>query len=191
MPAVEPQTSDPRSWRRLAPRAGTQVQLVAAATTWLVGLGFLLVRGVLLIEEPAGVLRWNAAIVPVAALAVVLGVVKARLVLVKYAHRAVDRITGRGRSCFFGFFSWTSWAFIAVMMGGGTLLRHSALVDSAAGRDVLAVVYIAVGTALLIADRVLWAAALGTAAATRSASGRLLAGAPAAPAVASPLEEPT
>jgi hypothetical protein len=153
-------TRHTRSWRRLTPRAGVQVQLVAAATTWLVGLGFLLVRGVLLIEEPAGAFRWDAAIVPITVLAVALGVVKARLVLVTYAHKAVDRITRRGRACAFGFFSWTSWGFIAVMMGGGILLRHSALVDSSAGRGVLAVVYIAVGTALLIADRVLWAAAV-------------------------------
>ena len=49
------------------------------------------------------------------------------------------------------------------MMGGGALLRHSALVDSAAGRALPSLVYIAVGTALLIADRVLWAAAVAPA----------------------------
>ena len=42
------------------------------------GLGFLLVRGVSLIEEPAGAFRWDAAIVPITVLAVTLGVVEAR-----------------------------------------------------------------------------------------------------------------
>ena len=58
------------------------------------------------------------------------------------------------------------------MMGGGTLLRHSALVDSAAGRGALpSLVYIAVGTALLIADRVLWAAAVAPAGRQRARAG--------------------
>ena len=121
----------------------------------------------------------------------ILGVVKARLVLVKYAHRAVDRIIGRGRTCSFGFFSWTSWAFIAVMMGGGTLLRHSALVDTSAGRALLSLVYIAVGTALLIADRVLWAAALRTAGGTARARPGMLVGQPTAAGLVPSLDEPT
>lgn len=189
MDDMNPQVPDAAGWRRLTPRAGVRTQLVAAATTWLVGLGFLLVRGVLLVEEPAGVFRWNLAIVPVAVLAVVLGVVKARLVLVRYAHKAVDRITGRGRACFFGFFSWTSWGFIVVMMGGGTLLRHSPLVDSATGRALLSVVYIAVGTALLIADRVLWAAALAPAGERAGERRRLLAGQPTATGLVPSLDE--
>lgn len=191
MDAMNQQIPDAGGWRRFTPRAGVQMQLVAAATTWLLGLGFLLVRGVLLIEEPAGVFRWNAAIVPVAVLAVILGVVKARLVLVTYAHKTVDRITARERACFFGFFSWTSWAFIAVMMGGGTLLRHSALVDSTAGRALLSLVYIAVGTALLIADRVLWAAALRTAGTAARDRRGLLAGQPTVTGLIPSLDEPS
>ena len=41
------------------------------------------------------------------------------------------------------------------------LLRHSPLVDSWWGRTFLGILYVAVGTALLIADVVFWRAALG------------------------------
>ncbi len=57
-----------------------------------------------------------------------------------------------------------SWLFILVMMGGGIALRHSVLADSRDiipwGRDALAVLYVAVGTALAYADRIYWRAAL-------------------------------
>jgi uncharacterized membrane protein len=46
------------------------------------------------------------------------------------------------------------------MMGSGILLRHSAFVDFAWGRVFLAMLYIAVGTGLAIADRIFWIAAL-------------------------------
>ena len=70
------------------------------------------------------------------------------------------RIQRRGHACFFGFFAPTSWLFVIVMMGGGMLLRHSALVNYAWGRASLSTLYIAVGTALAIADRIFWIAAL-------------------------------
>jgi hypothetical protein len=51
-----------------------------------------------------------------------------------------------------------------VMMGGGIALRHSVLADTSDvipwGRDALAVLYVAVGTALAWADRIYWRAAL-------------------------------
>lgn len=145
---------------RLAPRAGVRVQLVAAALLWLVGTSFLLVRGVLFVVEPGPGFRLLPWAVPIAVAAVAIGTVKARLILLGYARRAVARILARGRACFFGFFAPTSWLFIVVMMGGGILLRHSALVDLVWGRVFLAVLYLAVGTALAAADCVFWAAAL-------------------------------
>lgn len=147
-------------WDRLVPRSGVRAQLVAAATLWLVGLSFLLVRGVLFMEVPGPDFHPNYALVPVAAIAVTVGIVKARLVILGYARKAVARIEARGHSCFFGFFAPASWLFIAVMMGGGILLRNSFLADSGWGRALLCVLYIAVGTALLIGDRVFWRAGL-------------------------------
>ena len=99
-------------------------------------------------------------IVPIALVAVVIGMIKARFILIKYANKAVARIQRRGHACFFGFFAPTSWLFVIVMMGGGMMLRHSALVDYSWGRVALSILYLAVGTALAIADRIFWIAAL-------------------------------
>jgi hypothetical protein len=149
-------------WDRLTPRTGVRLQLFAAAILWLVAVSFLLIRGVLFIEAPPGVQHSHFSywIVPIALVAVVIGLIKARFILIKYANKAVARIQLRGHACFFGFFAPTSWLFVLVMMGGGMLLRHSALVDYTWGRVALSVLYIAVGTALLIADRIFWIAAL-------------------------------
>jgi hypothetical protein len=148
-------------WRRLTPRAGARAQLVAAAVVWFVGTAILLGRGVASIVTPEEYDRFGYGVVLIALVAVAIGIVKARVVLVRYATRAVTRIHTRGHACFFGLFAWSSWAFIIVMMGGGLLLRHSPLVDSWWGRTLLGVIYIAVGTALAIADVVFWRAALG------------------------------
>jgi hypothetical protein len=136
------------------------VQLFAAALVWLVGTGFLLIRGVLFVQVPGPGVHISYWILPVALVAVVLGVLKARFVLIRYATKAVHRIEGRGHACFFGFFSLKSWLFVLVMMGGGILLRHSPLIDSWWGRVTLSIIYIAVGTSLAIADRIFWLGAL-------------------------------
>ena len=149
-------------WDRLTPRLGVRVQLYAAAILWLVAVSFLIVRGVLFIEAPSGVQHSHFSywIVPIALVAIVIGIIKARFILIRYANKAVARIRRRGHACFFGFFAPTSWLFVIVMMGGGMLLRSSALVDYTWGRVFLSVLYIAVGTALAIADRIFWIAAL-------------------------------
>jgi hypothetical protein len=157
---TDPSPARPR-WDRFTPRLGARVQLYAAALVWLVGTSFLLVRGVLFIEAPAPGMHFAYWILPAVALvAVVLGVVKARFILIRYAAKAVHRIEARGHACFFGFFSVKSWIFVLVMMGAGTLLRSSPLVHYWGGRVALSVLYIAVGTALAIADRIFWLGAV-------------------------------
>jgi hypothetical protein len=147
-------------WDRFTPRVGVRVQLYAAAIAWLVGLSFLLVRGVLFIEDPGPHMHFGYMLLPIVAVAVVLGLVKARLILIRYATKAVTRIETRGHACFFGFFGIKSWVFVLVMMGGGTLLRSSPLVHYWWGRVGLSTLYIAVGTALAIADRIFWLGAV-------------------------------
>ncbi len=158
-PLNDPVATRPR-WDKLTPRLGPRVQLYAAAVVWLVGTGFLLVRGVLFVEVPGPGVHISNWILPVALVAVVLGVLKARFVLIRYANRAVRRVEARGHACFFGFFSVKSWLFVLVMMGGGILLRHSPLIDSWWGRVTLSIIYIAVGTSLAIADRIFWLGAI-------------------------------
>jgi len=154
-------TNTPRPWwDRLTPRAGVRVQLFAAALVWFVGVCFLLVRGVLFVEVPGPGAHFSYWIVPIVLVAIVIGIIKARFILIRYADKAVARIQKRGRACFFGFFAPASWLFVLVMMGGGIALRHSALVDVAWGRVLLSTLYIAVGTGLAIADRIFWIAAL-------------------------------
>jgi hypothetical protein len=157
-------TSNARPWwDRFTPRAGVRVQMFAAAIMWLVGLSFLLVRGVLFIFAPGNNVDHPPAhwvIMPIIVVAIVIGMLKARYILIKYADKAIARIQHRGHACFFGFFGWTSWLFIGVMMGGGIALRSSPLVHYSWGLELLSVLYIAVGTALLIADRIFWLSAL-------------------------------
>lgn len=148
-------------WRRLTPRAGVRVQLVAAALLWLVGTGILLIRGVFYTIAPDEYERFGYGIALIALIAVVIGLVKAHLILIRYARKAVRRIHLRGRACFFGFFAPGSWLFILVMMGGGMMLRRTPLVDFSWGRILLGVLYVAVGTALAIADVVFWRAVFG------------------------------
>ena len=147
-------------WNRFTPRAGVRAQLFAAALVWFVGVCFLLVRGVMFVEVPGPGAHFSYWIVPIVLVAIVIGIIKARFILIRYADKAVARIRKRGRACFFGFFAPKSWLFVLVMMGGGIALRHSALVDVAWGRVALSTLYIAVGTGLAIADRIFWIAAL-------------------------------
>jgi hypothetical protein len=102
---------------------------------------------------------WAIALIVIAA--IVLGDIKAQFILIRYADKAIARIQHRGHKCFFGFFGWSSWGFIAGMMGTGIILRiFTPLPTVWWGLIFLAILYIAVGTALLIADRIFWLAAL-------------------------------
>lgn len=135
------------------PRIGVRAQLVAAATIWLVGATILVVRG-------AGYIQGRSWLVWVLAIGLVLGVIKSRLILVRVATRAVARIKSRGRASFLGFYSLASWGFIALMMGGGIVLRRLVVHPGQVGAGIMGAIYIGVGTALLLADRVYWHAAL-------------------------------
>ena len=149
-------------WDRFTPRAGVRVQMFAAAIMWLIGLGFLLGYGVSFIVKLIGMTHpaiWSIALLVI--VAIVLGDIKARFVLIRYADKAIARIQHRGHTCFFGFFGWSSWGFIAGMMGTGIVLRiFTPLPTYWWGLILLAILYIAVGTALLIADRIFWLSAL-------------------------------
>ena len=149
-------------WDRITPRAGVRVQMFSAAILWMVGLGFLLGFGIKFVVDLYAMNKlpvWAFAIIVIAA--IVIGVVKARYILIRYADKAVARIQRRGHACYFGFFGWSSWVFILVMMGGGAFLRlGTQLPNTPAGLIFLAILYIAVGTGLAIADRIFWISAL-------------------------------
>jgi hypothetical protein len=160
-------------WRRITPRAGILPQLIAAAVLWGVGTSVLLIRGVFYLVSQDEVDRFGYWVAGIGLAAVAIGLVKARLILIRYAKKAVRRIRTRGHACFFGFFAPTSWLFILVMMGGGMMLRRTPLVDYWWGRTFLGILYVAVGTALLIADVIFWRAVFRPAAAAAAADAEL------------------
>lgn len=140
-----------------------RIQLVAAAAMWLIGASILLVRGVGYIQGR----YWHAWIL---ALGLALGVVKAQLLLNRVATKAVLRIQDRADKSVFGFFSVKSWLLIALMMGGGILLRQIVVQPGQIGAGIMGAIYVGIGTALLLADRVFWLALLKPLVAEPSAS---------------------
>ena len=144
-----------RAWRTvqrlISPDVSVRTQLAAAAAMWLIGSSILLVRG-------SGYLDGMHWYLVVLGLALVLGLAKAHLMLFKVANGAIQRIRDRGRAHFFGFFSLRAWLLVAVMMGGGIMLRSVVVESSQLGGSFLGTVYLSVGTALLVADVVFWKA---------------------------------
>jgi len=144
----------PEFLKWLSPPASERAQMLAAALMWLIGASILLVRGVGYLQDR----YWHAWAL---AAGLTLGVLKSRVLLDRVARNAVERIRLRGRAHFFGFFSLKSWALIVVMMGGGILLRRIVVHPDLIGAGIMGAIYIGVGTALALADRVFWRAFWG------------------------------
>jgi hypothetical protein len=139
---------------RLTPRASVRVQLFAAAIVWAVGAGILIFRGVWYVHDRS----WHSWILG-AALAIAIAIPKTRFILDRAALKGVARIRERGKACVFGFFSLGGYAFVAVMMGGGIILRNTFVHPGVIGAGILGAVYLGIGTALVFADRIYWHAA--------------------------------
>lgn len=85
-------------------------------------------------------------------LAAIAGVLKSRFVLERSADRTVERIRGRGNGrCVGGFLSLKAWAFVVAMAFLGRILRGGVL-----PRYIVGLLYVAVGSALVLASRRLW-----------------------------------
>jgi hypothetical protein len=132
---------------------------------WLVGASILLVRGIGYVHDK----HWHAWAL---GLGLAVGVVKARMILDGVAAKAVARIRRRGRARITGFLSLRSWLLVAFMMACGVALRQAMATPGAFGAGVLGAVYLAVGTALLLADRLFWSAFLRPSAVPRGEGGR-------------------
>ncbi|HSK48413.1 MAG TPA: hypothetical protein VLA05_10495 [Coriobacteriia bacterium] len=134
---------------RFTPLAGTRIQLVSAAMMWLIGSTILTVRGISYVQGR----YWHAWAL---AAALAIGVLKSRYLLDRIAKEAVARIRRRGRSCYFGFFSWRSWLLLAIMMGGGITLRNLIVQPGVIGAGIMGAIYLGIGAALFFADRIFW-----------------------------------
>jgi hypothetical protein len=139
-----------REWlRTYKPAAPARVHLLLAAAMWTGVGGALLYFGVGWVM--AGPMVHAGLLLAVAVLA---GGVKARLVLDGAAGRLIDRIRRRGDGrCVGGFLSWQTWTLVIAMIVCGRFLRGSLL-----PRAIVGLVYVAVGTALLLAARTVWVA---------------------------------
>ena len=152
-PESVPAAVPPRTWaERYEPRASVRTQLYAAAVMWLIGAGFLLRRAVIALSDEHA--AWWIVAVAVS-VAVVLGLIKGRAVMYRASTKSVARIRARGRSCFFGFFSWKTWLLVGLMMTAGILLRLTSLPHT-----VLGTLYLAIAVGLVYGDWVFWDAAI-------------------------------
>jgi hypothetical protein len=133
------------------PAVERRTLVVAAALTWsVVGVGLTVRAGFWL--APAGrAALWMAPV------AVALGLLKGRFVLMRLAARNLERIRllspHKERICVFAFQSTQSFLIVLGMIGLGIALRHSPL-----RRDLLGMVYLAIGTALFTASFSYWRA---------------------------------
>ncbi len=139
-----------RAWiDRLKPAAPARTHLLLAALMWSAVGGTLGVVGA----------RWafevcTTATVWLVTAAVAVGWLKARFALEPAARRIIARIRARGDGrCIGGFLSVPTWSLVAFMAVGGRLLRGGVLSSHLVG-----LLYVVVGTALLVASRLMWRA---------------------------------
>lgn len=132
-------------------RAGVRVQLIGAALMWLIGSSILIVRGVGYLYDR----YWHAWVLGIA---LILAVLKSRYLLDKAATKAVARIRARGTAFFFGFFSGKTWLMVAGMMGAGMTLRRLVVHPDVIGAGIMGALYLGIGAALFMADRIFWRA---------------------------------
>lgn len=120
---------------------------------WAVGASILIFRGFGYLTDR----YWHAWAL---AAGLAIAVVKSRYLLDRVARKAVERIRLRGHACFFGFFSVRAWGLVALMMGSGMALRRLVVHPDVIGAGIMGAVYLGVGFALALADRIFWKAAL-------------------------------
>jgi len=130
------------------PAAGMTTHLMLAWMMWsIVGFVLMGVGAWWSLEAAPVVAPW------IIAGAFAIGVLKSRLALDRAARGVIERIRARGDGrCVGGFLSLRTWAFVALMMVGGRLLRGTL------AHWIVGPVYIAVGSALFLSSRLAWRA---------------------------------
>ena len=136
---------------KMKPAAPVRIHLLLAAITWTtVGTGLLTAGTIWSVRSES-----NLLLILLAAAAAV-GILKAVFVLRRTSARATKRIMTRGDNrCIGGYISWRTWVLVAIMVGTGRLLRSVGLPPIVVG-----FIYVAVGSALLVASLRLWQAYL-------------------------------
>ena len=130
------------------PVASSRLQLLLAGGTWsTVGTGLICVG-----------IYWLASnsshLISLLAISLCLGLAKSFLILDRVAKKIVKRIELRGEGrCLASFYSLRAWALVILMMAMGRILRGAGISYS-----LLGLVYVAVGTGLLMSSRSIWLA---------------------------------
>lgn len=127
---------------RFKPAVSKNALFFLAGLTWLL-VGFMLLRTAGLWLIGARVASW---------IYVVPGIILALVIHHFGFLRIVDKNVARiepleGKRCLFSFFAWKSYLTIAVMVAMGFALRHSSL-----PKQYLAILYIAIGAALVLSS---------------------------------------
>jgi hypothetical protein len=127
---------------RIKPAVGKTALLFAAALVWITAGATLL----------STAYAWLHHTTPHALLFAGIGVVAALLIhhfgFLKIANKNMARIIPmEGKQCLFSFMTWKSYLLVVVMIGLGALLRHSII-----PKPYLAIVYIAIGLALILSS---------------------------------------
>jgi len=134
----------PKIYERLKPGVPRRVHQITAAMIWsLVGI-FLMIRGAgFLLEVQA---LWLAAV------GILIGTGKSLFMLDKSARKNISRIAALndGR-CIGGVYSWKMWLLVGCMIFLGITLRKSSL-----PREIVGVIYVAIGWSLFFSSRLLW-----------------------------------
>jgi hypothetical protein len=133
------------------PAVSRQTLIYSAAVVWG-GVGLLLCLRAYFWFAASPMSTWWMVL-----LALALGLIKGRLIFSRLAARNLARIKEmspeKEKVCFFAFQAIRSWVLILGMITLGILLRMSPL-----PRELLAVIYLAIGIGLIYASTVYWGA---------------------------------
>lgn len=133
-----------KSLLRYKPGVSVRTHLLLAALIWSVVGFFLLSNGLVLVS-----LRdhyWFAI------LGLTLGTAKTFFILDRVAQKNINRIEKfKHKVCIGSVYSWKTWVLVAAMIVLGRFLRTTVLPG-----EVVGLIYIAVGWALMLASRLMW-----------------------------------
>ncbi len=130
--------------QRYKPGASVRTHLFVAALIWSVVGFFLLAAGFIFVSK-AGHLWYGVA-------GLALGAAKTFFILDRVARKNVKRIMEfEDTVCIGSVYSWKTWLLVAAMIVLGRFLRTSVLPG-----EIVGLIYIAVGLALMLSSRLMW-----------------------------------
>jgi hypothetical protein len=131
------------------PAVRRRTLILSAAVVWALAGAFLSLRAALWFRSSNRAITWMVV------LALVIGFLKGHFLLSRMARRNIRRIfelsPHKEKICLFAFQAIQAYLIIFGMMALGIILRHSSV-----PREALAVIYLAIGSALIYASIPYW-----------------------------------